>query len=366
MAYVAVRTSAGDNRIGSAFHVGEGVFVTARHVVDNREIVEVKPTQPIRRPIKEVIPEYRDDAIEKLREIGKQDPTWPIFPKPLTISRGPFYHPDPAIDVAVFATEGLHPATPHVALGTHLDDFVHRTVFVMSDAVIFGYPPIPLTTEPYLVAARAEINAVTQHSHARNIHFILSAMARGGFSGGLALSEYGFVLGLVTESLTSDHAATELGFMAVLSVEPIYECLALHKLLPKSQAEGWDDFWNRYDWDFLAEEGAHTGVSELRANITLFDDGRKVYVELYCREPKAMDRGLRAVEEVGPPDQLHLERSDEMHARLLFSSYDADTRSLACNAATAACDAMIEFGYKKGPLHGITKKRLAVGTENST
>ena len=45
LAYVAVRDGDGHDSIGAAFHVGEGVFLTARHVVEGKTIVEVATTQ---------------------------------------------------------------------------------------------------------------------------------------------------------------------------------------------------------------------------------------------------------------------------------------------------------------------------------
>lgn len=44
VAYVAVRSPTGAESIGTAFHVGEGVFLTARHVVEQREILQVRTT----------------------------------------------------------------------------------------------------------------------------------------------------------------------------------------------------------------------------------------------------------------------------------------------------------------------------------
>jgi hypothetical protein len=38
MAYVVVVKPDGSEAIGSAFHVGEGVFVTARHIVEGRQM----------------------------------------------------------------------------------------------------------------------------------------------------------------------------------------------------------------------------------------------------------------------------------------------------------------------------------------
>jgi S1-C subfamily serine protease len=147
MAYVASRTSKGEHRIGSAFHVGEGIFVTARHVVENHEIIEVKPTRELRLPIKEVIPDYPDEQIETIKKITGKEPSSPVFQSALKVLQGPFYLKDPRVDVAVFAVDGLHAATPHVILGRHLDDWIFRREFVMSDAIILGYPPIPMTKD---------------------------------------------------------------------------------------------------------------------------------------------------------------------------------------------------------------------------
>jgi hypothetical protein len=130
LAYIAVRDGKGDRNIGSAFHVGDGIFVTARHVVEGMVIDEVKPTHRLRRPLKEVNSAYTEEMIQTMTDTYGTAPTWPVFQKSLRIVKGPFFHPDAAVDVAVFATEGLHPATPHVPLGIHLDDWIPRTNFV--------------------------------------------------------------------------------------------------------------------------------------------------------------------------------------------------------------------------------------------
>jgi hypothetical protein len=43
------------------------------------------------------------------------------------------------------------------------------------------------------------------------------------------------VLGMVTESLTMNDKEPELGYMAALTVEPIYVCLEHHGMLPTCQ-----------------------------------------------------------------------------------------------------------------------------------
>lgn len=52
-------------------------------------------------------------------------------------------------------------------------------------------------------------------------HFIVSTMARGGFSGGPDELIGTATLGIVTEGLAKDGQAAELGYTAVLTVEPI-------------------------------------------------------------------------------------------------------------------------------------------------
>lgn len=239
MAYIAVTDAAeGKESIGSAFHVGDGVFVTARHVVENVKISEVRVTQAVRRPLKEVIPEYSDDAVQAIKNAIGQTPTWPVFQAALHITSGPYFHSDAAIDVAVFATEGLHPDTPYLPLGRHLDDWIDDAAFILSEVLVLGYPPIPLTRDVHLVVSRAEINAVVTTPPNSKVQFVVSAAPRGGFSGGLALSEYDFALGVVSSSLTKNHEAAELGFMAIISIEAIYECLAAHKTSSRSSKTG--------------------------------------------------------------------------------------------------------------------------------
>src|SRR5450756_1397568 len=91
MAYVAVKNADGGENIGSAFHVGEGVFVTARHVVDGLQIVDVKPTHMLRVPLKEVIPEYTDEQIKSMTEMYRKKPTWPVFQNSLRVIKGPLF-----------------------------------------------------------------------------------------------------------------------------------------------------------------------------------------------------------------------------------------------------------------------------------
>ncbi len=116
--------------------------------------------------------------------------------------------------------------------------------FVLHRTLVLGHPPIPLTDRPVLVASGGEVNALIEKYTGGHPHFIISTMARGGFSGAPVLVAYNednpktgtALLGLVTESLGTNGRDPELGYMAVLTVEPIYTCLETHGLLPKCQS----------------------------------------------------------------------------------------------------------------------------------
>ncbi|WP_210162721.1 hypothetical protein [Pleomorphomonas koreensis] len=107
-------------------------------------------------------------------------------------SRGPFYHEDPDIDVAAFRLGCIDINTPHLELGHHYDDWINDEYWMLSKATAFGYPPIPFTKGPMLVAASVEINAVIDTRLDRYVRFVVSGAPRGGFSGGPVFHEWGF------------------------------------------------------------------------------------------------------------------------------------------------------------------------------
>jgi hypothetical protein len=236
-----VSEAGGDEGIGGAFHVGDGVFITARHVVENRTIKEVRLTNPRLFYRSNLYPKQENGSYV----VDANSPRMCIASDgELKIIAGPHFHSDPAVDVAVFAVSGMSPGAHFVPLGRHLDDWIGNGDFELSQALVLGYPPVPFSREPVLVAASCEVNAVVGLGQSQQLHFILSATPRGGFSGGLAFSEYGFALGVITQSLTLNKAAAEYGFFATTSIEALYACLSENGILPDCQKEGWDGFWD--------------------------------------------------------------------------------------------------------------------------
>jgi V8-like Glu-specific endopeptidase len=232
IAYVAVELPNGNQSIGTAFHVGEGVFVTARHVIENRRILEIANTTG----------HNVKDVSGNLRLRGKAETFRHVPAARGRIVRGPLFHPDDSVDVGAVVVEGIE--CPAIPLGSHLDDLINDDSFVLAQVVIAGYPPVPTSIRPVLIVSRAEINAVVDVYTANHPRFIVSSIARGGFSGGPCLVEWDFALGVVTQSLVQGELPAESGYMAVLSVEPIYQLLAHHKVLPAGQREGWGGLWD--------------------------------------------------------------------------------------------------------------------------
>lgn len=232
VAYISVRLASGDLSIGSAFHVGDGVFLTARHVVENVEILKIANT---------VHHQVRDPN-GSVQIHGREGQYRNISPSIGRITSGPYFHPDDSVDVAALVVEGIECTT--IPLGSHLDDWINDDAFVLRQVLVMGYPPVPLSREPVLIASRAEINAIVDKYVGPHPHFIISSMARGGFSGGPCLIEWDFALGLVTESLVRDGSPIELGYSSVISVEPLLMCMAHHNILPAALKELWGDTWN--------------------------------------------------------------------------------------------------------------------------
>jgi hypothetical protein len=244
MAYIDVERPDGTRSIGSAFHVGDGVFVTARHVLEKNRVIEVRITEPVEISTREYFrdvakKEVTEEAIRAYDE-GLGDPSrapilWTHHLEPLEIVEGPCFPDNPDLDVAAFRVRKVHPAAGAVKLGIHWDDWVDRHLWHLSDAVVLGYPPVPMVNQPVLVAARAEIHTLVVPRHVRFVHFILSAMPRGGFSGGVAIQEDGDALGVITSAFTQDDNPEQLGFFAVLSIEAIVHCLAQNRMFPEFQ-----------------------------------------------------------------------------------------------------------------------------------
>lgn len=206
----------GTRGIGTGFHVGDGIVVTARHVVEGMQSVILIASSAKGGKIKETI-----------------------------------FATNPLADVALLRTDldfsyylekthihGMkYQKTDHLTLGVEWDDSADESL-ILYDVIVMGYPPIP-TAFPTLVTIRAQVNAIIdQYSMAGQNPpplYVLSGIPRGGFSGAPMIVEAGdssFVLGVVTTALVSNHNAPETGFMAAVTIESVLQLLYENRLYP--------------------------------------------------------------------------------------------------------------------------------------
>jgi hypothetical protein len=199
MALVEVITPQGETKVGSAFHLGDGVFATARHVVEG--MVQVR-----------LVVEGHHEP-EHAADIGR-----------MILSE--------EADVALILCDGPHPEVA-VGLGGHYDDWIVDKDFYLWPVLIMGYPPIPMSDGPRLVAVSGEVNAVVDRYDVRHPHFVVSPLPRGGFSGGPAIVGMDFCLGVINHELMMDE--TKSGFTAVISVEPLWSLMFENDVVPHHQ-----------------------------------------------------------------------------------------------------------------------------------
>lgn len=206
---------------GTGFHIGGGIFVTAAHVVENKNVRSISTTvatTEAREP-----PHHRWSR--RVRHAPRSASDFRVV-----------RHVDPAVDAACIKTD-LRPGI--IKLGYHSDSEPAGSLrLVLKPVVVMGYPKIPCI-EPTLVCTRGEINAlVAPFVGPSHPHFLISPTARGGFSGGpVILVETGKCLGVVTQAFVADGKSEESGFFAVLTMGPILEMLEKNELLPDDQAD---------------------------------------------------------------------------------------------------------------------------------
>jgi S1-C subfamily serine protease len=190
----------GDLITGAGFHIGQGYIVTARHVIENGNIVDID--------------NGRSWECENI-----------------------ILHDDPKVDLALLATnfvpdthkiiQGREITTtePFIPLGGHLDDWIGDE-FILTDVIVLGFPRVPCSLRSDMVVVSGQVNAVIDKYTNPHPHFIISTVARGGFSGSPVISEYGFLLGVFLESLTQNYQPCENGFASVVSIEPLLDMLS--------------------------------------------------------------------------------------------------------------------------------------------
>lgn len=321
VAFVAIIDAHQDQGIGSAFHIGDGIFVTARHVVDGMTIREIATTKSAH---------LAEEAGGKI-----------VPPRRMAIVDGPYFGPE-GLDVAVFRVDLSDTPLPAITVSQHTDYSLWESDLVLSDVLIIGYPPIPFTTEPSQLVTLGQINAIVRVHHSPVLHFIASATARGGFSGGPVLDHTGVAVALVTESLGEGGKPVETGYMSLLSIEP-----ALDLAAAKFGFSPYGGFPGRYsDALFAAKFSDRAGTSLnsfiYDASLYVYDDDRDVFVEINCADPALLEQAVATFSSHTP-----LTRHDVDDGSILYTPVNNPPAALLLKAGEAVGALFEAAGYRQ-------------------
>ncbi|MBB1480255.1 trypsin-like peptidase domain-containing protein [Pseudoalteromonas sp. SG41-2] len=317
-----------DCGIGTAFHVGDGIFVTAKHVVQGKRITEVATT-------KRIIKKYENDN----HKVETKDY---LQPQKLKIIDGPRYSIDGSIDVAVFKVDIEGIFLPKLTFDSHTKHDIDDSSFLLDDVLTIGYPPIPFTIVPIQVASLGQVNAVVDVWHSKHPHFIVSSMARGGYSGGPTLCENGKVIGIVTESLVQNDNQTESGFMSVLCAEAV--------ILEIKKYYDFDNEKHGVYWEFeqiveIKLRNPKKDVGELNPQIPdvvihVCDIDPDACGHIECDDPKLLLKAIKLIEDLCSVDRLNGDYNETV-----FEFYSHSYGETLQGAAYAVKNLFIENDY---------------------
>lgn len=196
---ITVKLPNGDLSNGTGFHIGGGYIATARHVIEGNIICEI-------------VGGGTSQVLEAGRIIYSNDEYIDLALIETNFSLN-YY-----MGKVTFANEVEK--INYIEIGGHLDDWIGDE-FILTNVLLMGFPPIPLSKQPNIVAVKGEVNAIIDKYIGSHPHFVISSVPRGGFSGGPVISEYGFLLGVLTESLGEQDKPAEVGFASAISIEPL-------------------------------------------------------------------------------------------------------------------------------------------------
>ncbi|WP_339514411.1 S1 family peptidase [Pseudomonas sp. RL_15y_Pfl2_60] len=335
IAHVIVETKDGDESIGTAFHIGDGYFVTAKHVLEGNRLQEISITQPL-----STNTDYHNNHLfDEIR------------PRSLKVVGDPILA-DGDVDVAIIRVDEAA-NIPAIKLSSTDDIYLSEDITLLSPVVCVGYPPIPLTTHPFQVAVEGKINALVHVRGSKYLTYVISATSRGGFSGGPLIDESGLVIGVVTASLVKNNQPAEIGF---------FTCLSISAAASLALQSGWspDDSIFYKDIDSLAwVKLALPNTVKLNphthdVSIYVYDDDRDVYVSFLSHDPKAVGIAESAFISICP---LHCHQL--VGNELIWIPKNNPCSSELERAAIAARDALTAVGFR------VVSERFSRGWSNA-
>jgi hypothetical protein len=178
--------------------------------------------------------------------------------------------------------------------------------------------------------------------HSPILHFIASATARGGFSGGVALDSSGLALALVTESLGHGDRPLETGYMSLLSIEPAVD-LAAEKFGFSTHG----GYPGRYSDTLFAVKLVNPVNRSLNsfvydASIYIYDDDHDVFVEINCADDVLLTEAVATFDAITP-----LNRHDADDGSALHTPVENPFAEFLLEAGEAVATLFERSGYRK-------------------
>jgi len=325
--YIAVTDDSGEQNIGTGFHVGDGLFVTARHVVENKEIIEIATTA---------------NSVH-ISENDDENSKYTVEPRKLNICEGPFFHPDRNVDVAIFKVENHDLFMSSIQLSDLRKTLMKETDYILNNVLVLGYPPVPITIYPALISTKAEINSMISLRNSSYYHFIISSLARGGFSGGPVLDEEGILLGIVTESLVKNEVPSELGYMNILCTDAINSCINKYYKLD-TETNGWaydKAYFKRFC--FIPTNIAELNPHRVISTIEIYDPDPDVVIELINIEPELIELVFSEINKKMKCDEV--EEYGNSKNKLLVPRVNFTNEQIV-NAVMFGVEVMKNYGYE--------------------
>jgi len=87
---------------------------------------------------------------------------------------------------------------------------------VLSETITMGYPNVPTTSQPYMLAHRGELNAKVESYLRKGPYLLISNAISPGNSGSPVVDKLGFLLGMATEAFEANYGATPYKMQAAL------------------------------------------------------------------------------------------------------------------------------------------------------
>lgn len=204
--YGSVTVAVTGTRATGDLGTGTGLVVSPRHILTCAHVVH-------------------DMAVDEYLERPRMPPPviWGFAPFGRLLVSRTYVHD--SVDVAVLEVDSVDMPTRLGRLAT-LEGVAYRDPAWADQALVFGFPPVPTTTEAPLIVQRGEVVNPNVATWSTDGLFLFSSIARPGHSGGPIVAQDGRVIGLATRQLTmQDPGPDDAPYYAGLKASAIHSAL---------------------------------------------------------------------------------------------------------------------------------------------